>query len=159
MNASYSKTNGVLTNRFNRFSCIQESDKLSSYGNYSIERKELGKTIASRFFNKEFYKFNVGPGSYDPTAEALKTRIEFSFGRDSRLKRCQPSHSSAVGLYSPSHTITSKKSPRCFIGTAAKRDNYWAAKTNQRSPGPIYKYNVVTTRSTSNCAVSSFSEM
>jgi len=134
----------------NQSTCTQHS---VSHANHSMKKKELSKAITSEYKTKEFYRSNVGPGSYDPISKASKTRIEYSFTKDSRLKHIQPSLTSAVGFYFPSHAITSKTSPRWVIGTAPKSDNYWVSKLNQRSPGPIYKCNANTAQSTSNCAV------
>ena len=105
--------------------------------------------------NFEFYRSNVGPGSYNPTDEAIKTKIQFSFSKDSRLKQTKP-HGPGAGTYKPSHCATFRTYPKWVIGTSAKCDSYWMDKMVRRSPGPIYKY-VLNSDSTSkykqNCVV------
>lgn len=104
----------------------------------------------------EFYKFNVGPGTYEPRESLLPRSPKFSFGREEKM-RLRPAQSPGVGKYSPTPHPIAKNAPSFGMGKLPKGEDYWERKMKQRSPGPIYKYTLFedsTSKYKLNCAVS-----
>jgi len=90
----------------------------------------------------EFYKTNIGPGAYNITEILCQTKPKFSFGKQEKMKRTYV-QSPDVGKYFPSLVIVKKTIPAHTIGKASKWDEYWEKRMKNRSPGPVYKYNLI----------------
>jgi len=87
----------------------------------------------------EFYKFNVGPGTYDLKEELFARSPKFSFGKEEKMKS-RASKSPGVGKYSPTPYSILKAAPSFGMGKLPKGEDYWEKRMKQRSPGPVYKY-------------------
>ncbi len=90
----------------------------------------------------------VGPGSYENPkyfghvgfSTIYKKTPNFSFGQDIRKnpKVCSP----GPGTYSPGYRQTFQKGSSYPIGTSPQDDRKTYKNIINRSPGPIYKYNL-----------------
>ena len=123
--------------RFNRKNFREEtpSSKLSSV-------RALNRSYAEEYSSDDFYRSNIGPGSYDLTKKIYAEPPKFSFGNNPRMKLKKLHEGPAVGRYTPSFDVISKNDHKCFIGSSPKFSNYYDKQISQRSPGPVYSYSL-----------------
>lgn len=103
----------------------------------------------------EYYRQNIGPGTYEIQSDLSQKVLGYSFFKTPKFEG-KSDKTPGVGNYSPK--ITSRAVPRCIIGTSTKGNDYWEIRRNKRSPGPIYKYtlpNESTSKYRLNCVVNS----
>jgi len=99
----------------------------------------------------EFYKANLGPGSYNiPHVFDKKINVSviinktpsFSFPKSPKLK-LRLNDTPGVGKYFTNKRLSSE-TPSYLIPRSSKEDKYWSKRLSTRSPGPVYFYSMST---------------